>query len=443
MAVVGEAEHLRHAEHVLVERHPGVHRAQLDVAHDVVDAEQPAVAAGRRDLAGGVAREERAAVAAPLDEGVVRVAVGGDRGHAHDAVLVLRLPRLAHAARAALQRRAVGMGGVGHGEGDVAHAVAVARVVVADLPARPERPGEHQADAPLLEHVRRPVAHAGLQAGVGDLREPERVDVEVGGLRCVPRPQLDVVDAVEGASAEVLGVRAAAAPGATLGGRCGSCGMCCSGIGALFALRGRGQDCGTICCTAQPLPSGSSKKTKRPQGNSCTSLTSAPRPTSSARAASASSTTICRPLTEPGGMSVDAGADGDRAGRPGRRELHEAQVVAHLWSWSALKPGLLRVEGLGAVHVGHGHRHELELHIHVAPPSPGRARDCNGRRRRRGARGSGRLSPGPPIGRWTGLSSAVRRRPGPAPCRPARRPRVTGRSWASRSAGTATAARTG
>ncbi len=47
-----------------------------------------------------------------------------------------------------------------------------------------------------------------------------------------------------------------------------------------------------IACSAQPLPSGSLKKTKLPQGKSRTSLTSTPRRASSSRLASASSTTI-------------------------------------------------------------------------------------------------------------------------------------------------------
>ena len=52
------------------------------------------------------------------------------------------------------------------------------------------------------------------------------------------------------------------------------------------------------------FPSGSAKKTNRPHGNSWTSLTSTPRPARSACAASASSTTSCRPFTEPGSASV-------------------------------------------------------------------------------------------------------------------------------------------
>src|SRR5256885_2854481 len=49
--VVGEVDHLRHPEHVLVVLHPPLHRTELDVADDVVDGQQPRVAVGRGDLA--------------------------------------------------------------------------------------------------------------------------------------------------------------------------------------------------------------------------------------------------------------------------------------------------------------------------------------------------------------------------------------------------------
>ena len=53
---------------------------------------------------------------------------------------------------------------------DHLHAVAVARrACAADLVVGRQRAGEHEPDAALLEHVRGAVAHAGLQAGVGDL----------------------------------------------------------------------------------------------------------------------------------------------------------------------------------------------------------------------------------------------------------------------------------
>src|SRR5439155_10783789 len=61
---------------------------------------------------------------------------------------------------------------------------------------------------------------------------------------------------------------------------------------------------GGSCWTDQRLPSGSLKNVKEPQGKSCTSLASTPRPTSSARAACTSSTTSCSPATEPGSLST-------------------------------------------------------------------------------------------------------------------------------------------
>src|ERR687897_311203 len=50
---------------------------------------------------------------------------------------------------------------------------------------------------PLAPHERDAVAHAGLEARVGDLLEPEGLAVEVRGLGGVADPELDVVDAVE------------------------------------------------------------------------------------------------------------------------------------------------------------------------------------------------------------------------------------------------------
>src|SRR5947209_19089242 len=58
------------------------------------------------------------------------------------------------------------------------------------------------------------------------------------------------------------------------------------------------------CCNDHLLPSGSLKKTNDPQGITSISLTATPRLTSSSRTAFTSVTTICRPLSEPGAMSV-------------------------------------------------------------------------------------------------------------------------------------------
>src|SRR6266511_336102 len=115
-----------------------------------------------------------------------------------------------------------------------------------------------------------------------------------------------------------------------------------------------------MACTAQALPSGSLKNTNWPQGNSWTSLTSTPRPASSACAAW-------------GRTRPQAGADGDGAGRTGWRELHEAHLVADRVVVVQVKADLVDVEILGAVHVRDGDVHQFELPIH-ARTSFGRVR---------------------------------------------------------------------
>ncbi len=112
-------------------------------------------------------------------------------------MLVGDVVRLDEAGRAALDGRAEGVVGVGDRERDDLHAVAVAGVVLADGMAGDERAGEHEPDAALPQDEGDAVAHAGLEARVGDLLEPERLAVEVGRLGGVAHPQLDVVDAVE------------------------------------------------------------------------------------------------------------------------------------------------------------------------------------------------------------------------------------------------------
>ena len=92
-----------------------------------------------------------------------------------------------------------------------------------------------------------------------------------------------------------------------------------------------------ISCTAQPLPSGSLKKTKRPHGKSCTSPTSMPRPTSSARAASASGTTSWRPSSEPGAMPVGGPMEIEQPD-PGGVSCTKRTSSLTVWSWSGLNP---------------------------------------------------------------------------------------------------------
>ena len=120
---------------------------------------------------------------------------------------------------------------------------------------------------------------------------------------------------------------------------------------------------------AHPLPSGSLKKTNLPHGNSWTSVTATPRPSQ----------------LGPGGSHVrhddletahrtrlrvgEPVADGDRAGRSGRGQLDEAELIVDLVVVVGVEADLVRVERLGAVDIGDRDRHQLELPIHDGPPS--------------------------------------------------------------------------
>ena len=187
-------EDVRHPEHALVELDPVVHPAELDVADDVVDVQEADAAAGvavRRH--GDVAGQERAAVVGTVHERVDGVAVGRDRGALDLAELVLVGLRLHDAASAARDRLAVGLRRVGHGQRDVADAVAVLRVVLRDLVLLAQRARDDEADVSLLEHVGSAVAHSRLGARVRRPREAHRVLVEVRSLLCVADPELDVI----------------------------------------------------------------------------------------------------------------------------------------------------------------------------------------------------------------------------------------------------------
>src|SRR5579859_1692031 len=62
----------------------------------------------------------------------------------------------------------------------------------------------------------------------------------------------------------------------------------------------------------------------------------------------------------------DAFAERNRAGRAGRRQLHEAQRLAHTLIMIRMEPYLLDVERLRAVHIRHWDDHQLKLPVHGA-----------------------------------------------------------------------------
>src|SRR5690348_6621241 len=63
---------------------------------------------------------------------------------------------------------------------------------------RPQRGRQHEANLALLQDVAGAVAHAGLQAGVGDGRETECRLVIDGGLTRVAHVELDMIPSLDG-----------------------------------------------------------------------------------------------------------------------------------------------------------------------------------------------------------------------------------------------------
>src|SRR5205085_876480 len=132
--------------------------SELDVPDDVVYVRQPEAAAAlpvarhRHE-----ARLERAGVVAAVHERVDRVAVRRDRSRLDRAEVVLDRARLGDPARASLHRLTVRLGRVGYGQRDVAHAVAVLRLMTRDLVLLAQRRREDEPNLSLLEHVRRAI----------------------------------------------------------------------------------------------------------------------------------------------------------------------------------------------------------------------------------------------------------------------------------------------
>ena len=117
-------------------------------------------------------------------------------------------------------------------------------------------------------------------------------------------------------------------------------------------------------CTAQALPSGSEKNTNAPHGKRWMSLHLDAAAGRARRARPRCRHDELQALDRAGLGLGDARADRDRAGRAGRRELHEAQVLVDLVVVVGVEAGLVDVERLRAVDVGDGHRDQLELEVH-------------------------------------------------------------------------------
>ena len=69
-----------------------------------------------------------------------------------------------------------------------------------------------------------------------------------------------------------------------------------------------------------------------------------------------------------GARGAGIGHQGDRARRSRRCQLHHAEVLTGTVVDEQVEAGLLEVEGLGPVHVGHRDHHKFELPLHDALP---------------------------------------------------------------------------
>ena len=192
-------DELAEAQHVAVEVHEPIHVAQLHVADAVVDLEQASARWPRRRLRDPVvAGRVRAGVVAPVDEGVDHLAVGVD------GASVRRTPFSPgssvgscadRAPRAVVSRQADSTSSTANA---MSWTPSPCRATCsASLAVRRDGRGEDEADVVLDHHVAGPVADPGLEAGIGDRREPPQGPEVVRRLLGVAHPELDVVDALE------------------------------------------------------------------------------------------------------------------------------------------------------------------------------------------------------------------------------------------------------
>jgi putative peptidoglycan lipid II flippase len=199
--VADELLHVREAHHAVVEIHPFVHLAELDVAHAVVDlGEKGPLARRHHGGRGHVAGQVDARVPGPLDQRVPGVAVGRDRGHRHLARLVLEQVRRLDTAGAVRHRVVVGVFRRTDLQGQVHHPVAVRGHPLAERRARPGRAAEHEPRGARDQDVRRLVRIAGLRPAVGDPPHAERGGVEVRRLLRVADREHHGVHADDGES---------------------------------------------------------------------------------------------------------------------------------------------------------------------------------------------------------------------------------------------------
>lgn len=200
--VAHELLHVGEAHDLVVEADPLVHPAELDVADAVVDRLEGALGGKLDDRrCRREAGEVGALVVGALHQGVAGLAVRGDGGEDHGAVLVLDLVRLGEAACAVLDGVRVRGTGVRDLDREVDDAVAVLGDVVgeegAPLGGRFDHGGEDEAGGAVGQDVTRGLAAAVLRSGVGDQLHAEGGRVVVRGLLGVAHGEDDRVHSLD------------------------------------------------------------------------------------------------------------------------------------------------------------------------------------------------------------------------------------------------------
>ena len=183
--VADELGHVGEPHDPVVEVHPLVHLAELDVADHVVERDERWLAGAAAPRARHVAGQVDAVVPGPVHQRVHGVPVGRDGRGPDRAVRVGHVMRLRHdrgACRAGVRHALVH---VGHLERHVDDAVAVPPVVVGDRAVRLAAPLMTNRTVAAVQHVGVVVAVAGLRPRVRLEPHPERqleVQRRLGGV---------------------------------------------------------------------------------------------------------------------------------------------------------------------------------------------------------------------------------------------------------------------
>ena len=181
--VADELLHVGETHDPVVELHPLVHPAELDVAHAVVDLGEEAALAGRHDgRRRDIARQVGTRIARPFDQRVPGIAVGGDRGHDDLPVLVFEDVRCLEPAGPVRDRVVIGVFGRADLQGQVDDPVAVRGDPLAQRGARPDRTAEDEPCGARFKDVSRLVRGSGLRPVVRHPAHAERGRVVVRRL---------------------------------------------------------------------------------------------------------------------------------------------------------------------------------------------------------------------------------------------------------------------